>query len=307
VASRYFAEQQNHGANEATLGAAKAKLNQMFDELIPGLSPPAAMSSAILPVSFEHKLTCLADDEKQHDATGKVLNNELDPQGCMEYIQRLGVNMASYEQFVPLEIVQSETLGIITRRGFVDGWARALAEASQGKAAAPQCDWSTQKKLVRARINKTLTDPAAYKVYYDYAFQLGKEPTQKALNMALAVGLWEGLYEPNTHPWRSANVDWLGAWTTYLKDKFGVVKINDDGEEEIEYKRTVSRDLWNQTRLFAAKTMEDETLGFWSEEQAWPGLIDEFVVWCREKGIVPAAAAAQNGGGAGGGDSMEYE
>jgi DCN1-like protein 1/2 len=43
--------------------------------------------------------------------------------------------------------------------------------------------------------------------------------------------------------------------------------------------------------LFATKTMEDETLSFWSEEQAWPGLIDDFVVWSREKGI----AAAKNG------------
>jgi len=210
----------------------------------------------------------------------------------MEYIQRLGVNMASYEQFVALEIVQANTLGTITRQGFVDGWARALAESG-----SKTYDLAAQKRLVRARIDKTLTDPAAYKVYYDYAFQLGREPTQKSINMAVAVGFWEGLYEPNTHPWRSENVDWLEAWTTYLKEKFGTVKVNEDGEEEVEYKRSVSRDLWNQTRLFAAKTMKDETLSFWSEEQAWPGLIDEFVVWCKEKGIAPE----RNG------ESMEVE
>lgn len=116
--------------------------------------------------------------------------------------------------------------------------------------------------------------------------------------MMLAVAFWKGLYYPATNPWRSANVDWLGAWTRFLDEKFGVTEVNDQGEAEVvDYKRTVSKDLWTQLRLFAVKTMADETLGFWSEEQAWPGVIDEFVVWCREKGVVKAR----------GGEEMEVE
>lgn len=258
----------------------------MFDELIPGMSKVAVKAQ-------EPETHSSTEEEKELDTSGSVVNTEIGPLQSMDYIQRLGVNIASYEQFVVLEIVQAETLGTITRKGFVDGWARVVAE-SNGKVT---CDWSSQKRLVRSRITRTLTDPDYYKVYYDFAFQLGKEPSQKAINMALAVGLWEGLFDPATHPWRSAHVDWLEAWAEYLKEKFGVVTVNEDGEEEIEYKRTVSKDLWNQTRLFAAKTLEDETLSFWSEEQAWPGLIDEFVVWCKAKGI----AVAKNG------ETMEVE
>jgi DCN1-like protein 1/2 len=218
----------------------------------------------------------------------------------MAYLQRLGVNMASYELFVALEIVQAESIGTITRTGFVDGWARVVADSSSTGGGRVTADWASQKKLVRARIAQALTDAAYFKTLYDFAFQVGREPPQKAISMAVAVGFWEGLYEPRTNPWRSAHVDWLAEWSRYLREKFGTVRVNEDGEEEVEYKRTVSKDLWTQTRLFAAKTMADETLGFWSEEQAWPGLIDEFVVWCKEKGVAPAPRAD-------GGEGMEVE
>lgn len=103
-------------------------------------------------------------------------------------------------------------------------------------------------------------------------------------------------------------MDWFGRWDEFLTGKFWVAEKRGAGQEDEEedeeeggrgpgrWTRTASRDLWNQTLLFAEKSVEDETLGFWSEEQAWPALIDEFVVWCREKGIAKAA---------GGGEGME--
>ena len=36
---------------------------------------------------------------------------------------------------------------------------------------------------------------------------------------------------------------------------------------------------------FAVKSMEDEILSFWNEDGAWPSVIDDFVAWCRGKGI----------------------
>jgi DCN1-like protein 1/2 len=41
--------------------------------------------------------------------------------------------------------------------------------------------------------------------------------------------------------------------------------------------------MWNQTFEFFQKTMQDETLSFWSEDGAWPGVIDEFVAFIKEK------------------------
>ena len=44
------------------------------------------------------------------------------------------------------------------------------------------------------------------------------------------------------------------------------------------------------TLEFAARTMADETLAFWDENGAWPGVIDEFVAWCRAAGVVSTSA-----------------
>ncbi|AEO57236.1 hypothetical protein MYCTH_2303133 [Thermothelomyces thermophilus ATCC 42464] len=259
-AARYYNDTQNHGANRKADAGTKAQLNKLFDELI-------------------------SEEDKARDDLEPVA--EIGAEQCMAYLERLNVNPASYELFVVLEIVRAESIGIITRAGFVDGWADVIAASGGSGRVTP--DWAGQRQLVHARIAQALTDPNYFKTIYDFAFQVGREPGQKAITMAVAVGFWEGLYVPDKNPWRSAHVDWLGAWTRFLKEKFGVVKVNSDGEEEVEYKRTVSKDLWTQTRLFAAKSMQDETLSFWSEEQAWPGLIDEFVIWCKEKGIVPNA------------------
>lgn len=41
--------------------------------------------------------------------------------------------------------------------------------------------------------------------------------------------------------------------------------------------------MWNQTLEFAFKSIDDESLDFWSEDGAWPGVIDEFVAWYKRK------------------------
>ena len=50
-----------------------------------------------------------------------------------------------------------------------------------------------------------------------------------------------------------------------------------------KWNKSVNKDMWNQTFEFYLKTLEDETLSFWSEDSAWPGVIDEFVVYVKEK------------------------
>ena len=45
----------------------------------------------------------------------------------------------------------------------------------------------------------------------------------------------------------------------------------------------MSKDMWEQTGVFVGKCREDESMAWWSEEGAWPGVLDEFVVYVREK------------------------
>lgn len=41
--------------------------------------------------------------------------------------------------------------------------------------------------------------------------------------------------------------------------------------------------MWDQTGIFVLKSLEDEDMGWWSEDGAWPGVLDEFVGFVRER------------------------
>ena len=45
----------------------------------------------------------------------------------------------------------------------------------------------------------------------------------------------------------------------------------------------MNRDMWNMTYEFYKKTLEDESLGWWDEHGAWPGVVDDFVVYVKER------------------------
>lgn len=237
----------------------KDKLNQMFDEL-------------------------LNEEDTEGTAAGE-LPNALGASSTMAYIELLGANPENYGMFVVIDIVKAETMGEITRTGFVEGWAQVFDEE---KVPA---DLSAHKRLVKARLNQVQVDDAYYKRLYQLAFQIGKN--QKAMPMDMALVMWSVLFDPQPHrAWQSANINWLEQWQTYLREKFWVPEpgADADDDEAGKWTRTVSKDLWNQTLVFAQKAIKDESLGFWSEEQAWPGIIDEFVVWAKDRGFVPAAA-----------------
>lgn len=78
------------------------------------------------------------------------------------------------------------------------------------------------------------------------------------------------LFSPPGMQWETERHDWLDLWKTFLGEK---------------WTRSVNKDMWNMTLEFALKSMVDETLSFWNEDGAWPSVIDDFVEWCRSKGI----------------------
>ena len=41
--------------------------------------------------------------------------------------------------------------------------------------------------------------------------------------------------------------------------------------------------MWDQTGLFVTKSMKDESMSWWSEQGSWPGVIDDFVAFVKEK------------------------
>lgn len=81
---------------------------------------------------------------------------------------------------------------------------------------------------------------------------------------------WSMLFGKPGWQWKSDNHDWLEHWKAFLEQK---------------WTRSVNKDMWNMILEFAFKSVEDESLSFWSEDGAWPSVIDDFVDWCKQNGI----------------------
>jgi DCN1-like protein 1/2 len=113
-------------------------------------------------------------------------------------------------------------------------------------------------------------DRDLFRKVYRYAFVAGKEGDQRALSLDMALLYWDTLFKEPGQSWvgSSRKIDWLDEWKLFLQEN---------------WKRSVNRDMWNQVLEFAFKSIEDESLGFWSEDGAWPGVIDDFVAWYKRK------------------------
>ncbi|RKF59514.1 Defective in cullin neddylation protein 1 [Erysiphe neolycopersici] len=178
--------------------------------------------------------------------------------GVMRYLQDLGVNLETAEIFIPLEIVQAPGLGEITKSGFVDGWL-----------AVGSCEQiSKQKNYVSSQIQQMSIDMALFKRIYRHAFFASKESSQKAIPLENAIVYWSLLFNSKARKWASNSTDWLQLWIEYLQQNWN---------------RTVNKDMWNQTFEFYQKSIMDEKLSFWSEDGAWPGVIDGFVAYVKPK------------------------
>ena len=233
-----------------------ASLNKIFDSFrgTPTVPPPAT-----------HPLTPpIADDPTQPDKIGA--------EGTMRYLQSLAVALDEPVLLAVLAQVSAPALSEMSRDAFVTGWEQRGA------------DTSTKQRAEVARFRSQLrTDPTLFRTVYRHAFVLGKGGEgvgARAVPLDTAVEFWRLLFDPTKGwHWKSADgTEWLEPWLAFLTEK---------------WKKSVGRDLWDQTLAFARKTVEDGSLGWWSEEAAWPSVVDEFVEHVkaeRKAGRLPGTA-----------------
>lgn len=180
--------------------------------------------------------------------------------GSMAYLGELGVSLDDASMFLALQVLQAEKIGELTKDRFVKSWKDVGVEA----------DLSHQKSYITSQLRLMPTDSKTFREVYRHAFVLGKEGEARAVTLDMAETFWQILFQAPGRPWvgSQTGVNWLDHWLAFLKEN---------------WKRTVSKDMWNQTYEFANKSIEDESLSFWSEDGAWPGVIDDFVAWYRTK------------------------
>lgn len=187
--------------------------------------------------------------------------DKLELDSTMSYLtEKLQVNIENAELLVALELLQAPSVGVITRKGYVDGWKVTGAGTTHQEHAAHL------RKLTKS----LSSDPTLFKKVYRHTFVAGRDGDQKALNLETALVYWDILFAPPGMEWKTPNRNWLELWKSFLNAK---------------WTRSVNKDMWNMTLEFALKSLSDESLSFWNEDGAWPSVIDDFVDWCREQGI----------------------
>lgn len=133
---------------------------------------------------------------------------------------------------------------------------------------------------------RSLTHPQTsdpFKKVYKATFLLARTPGQKSLPLDTAVEYWRLLLQSPSRHWTTPSTPWLDWWISFLEER---------------WRKSVSKDMWDQTGIFVLKSLEDEGMGWWSEDGAWPGVLDEFVGYVRERRKEDAVGGV--GGGEGG-------
>lgn len=193
-----------------------------------------------------------------------VHNDEKDTigiDGTMTYLTELGVNLANASSLIPLEIVQAPALGEMTKEEFVKGWKK-IAEIASADTVAKQ------KSYIALQTTQLSTDLALFKRVYKNTFICSKERGHRALPLDNAIVYWQMLFSPPGMLWITRSTRWLDLWIEFLQKK---------------WTKSVNKDMWNMTLEFYLKTMRDESMNFWSEDGAWPSVIDDFVIYVKEK------------------------
>ncbi|KAI4196270.1 MAG: hypothetical protein LQ350_006641 [Teloschistes chrysophthalmus] len=199
--------------------------------------------------------------------------NVIGVEGCMQYFADLGVDLEEPVVLVILTEFNAPTMGEVPRQGFVDYWKRLGAG-----------DISAQKDHLPTLRTALVDRPETFKSTYKHTFKLALVPSQRSISLDTALPYWRLLLTAPSLSWNTPTTPWLDWFAEYL---------------ETRWKKGVSKDLWEQTGVFVMKSLEDEGMGWWSEDGAWPGVLDEFVGFVREKrGVAKKAEGA-------GGESME--
>ncbi|XP_071722827.1 uncharacterized protein [Rutidosis leptorrhynchoides] len=111
-------------------------------------------------------------------------------------------------------------------------------------------------------MREELKDEEKFGEIYNFCFGWEKEEGQKSLGLETAMGMWQLLFAENR---------WLlvDHWCEFL---------------EARHKLAIAPDTWTQLLLFVRTV--DPQLSNYDAEGSWPYLIDEFVEYLNEKGII---------------------
>ena len=117
--------------------------------------------------------------------------------------------------------------------------------------------------------NRLTDDDEFFRRTYRHSFLLARTSGQRAVTLDVAIDFWRLLFSANGTEWKDVDTDWLALYVDFLTKSWG---------------KSVSKDLWDQTLVFANETLKDGTMEWWSEEDsAWPSVLDDFVRFVKAR------------------------
>ena len=201
--------------------------------------------------------------------------DEVNMEGMMKMMGEMDVSVESVGLLVFSELVQSPSLGKLTREGFVNGLSSEKYTHSRMLSITrlttnSVADLAKTRNIILKRQAQLPQESAraTFKSIYKHTFVIARPQGQKAVPLEAATEYWKVLFSEPSLVWSTANTPWLDWWIEFLNDR---------------WKKSVNKDMWDQTLSFAQKTLEDESLKWWSEDSAWPGVIDEFVEYAQKE------------------------
>ncbi|MCJ1384406.1 Scaffold-type E3 ligase [Xylographa soralifera] len=213
-------------------------------------NPSASAGKSSTTSSLNKLFDKYRDDPESPDTIGTA--------GTMKYLTDLTVSLDEPAVLAILTELSAPTMGELTRDGFLAGW-RTLGADSLPKQ-------TTALPHLRAQLS---ANPDYFRRVYKHTFLLARTPGQKGVGLDTAIEFWRLLFGSRGVEWRGRDgTDWLGLWCGFVEER---------------WKKSVSKDMWDQTGVFALKSLEDGTMAWWSEDGAWPGVLDEFVIFVRER------------------------
>ncbi|KAJ5295697.1 hypothetical protein PENANT_c001G02100 [Penicillium antarcticum] len=178
---------------------------------------------------------------------------------AIEYLGALNVQLDEVNCLAIAELLQCPSMGEITRQGFTEGWCKAFCDTLPKMTA--------HANTLRTKIQQ---DPELFRRVYRYTFPLSRMQGQRNLQFEIAAEQWRLFFTPEHGgvQWNTESTPWLDWWIEFLEGRG---------------KKPVNKDLWEQVEVFMRKSREDEEFGWWSPDGAWPGALDDFVDYVKEK------------------------
>ncbi|KZZ93554.1 ullin neddylation protein [Ascosphaera apis ARSEF 7405] len=178
----------------------------------------------------------------------------------MSYLNDIGVPLDEVVCLAIAELLKSDTIGEFKRDKFIEGW----------KSVPNVTTTDAMKTYAQSLRTKIPQDHALYRRIYRYTFPVSRMPPARTLPIEIALDQWQLLFtsEKGGIDMNTPTTPWLDLWLEFVK-----THIN----------RPINKDLWEQIEVFLETAKKDESLDWHSEDGAWPGAIDEFVTYVKEK------------------------